>query len=83
VDPKSNTVMMNNPQGGELGGPWIVGFDPNGAANASNNTLVASNIITGLNSFQGTTGPLANNSPAFLAENLWNLYVRYTHVSCP
>jgi V8-like Glu-specific endopeptidase len=83
----SNIVELGNPQtAGATGGPWIVGLNPNGAANGTNNTLNATNIITGLNSFHWTSPsqPLPINGPAFLTYNVWNLYSDYTNkLSCP
>ncbi|MBZ5623916.1 MAG: hypothetical protein LAQ69_35210 [Acidobacteriia bacterium] len=82
----SNIVELGNPQtDGTGGGPWIVGFNPQGAPHATNNTINATNLITGLNSFKWTSPsqPLAINSPAFLAYNLWDLYTGYNKLPCP
>ena len=81
----TNIVALGNPQtGGSSGGPWIVGLDPGNAGNGSNNTINASNLITGLNSFHWTdpNQPLTMNGPAFLGYNLWNLYIAYSQLPC-
>ncbi len=81
----TNIVELGNPQtDGAGGGPWIVGLNPNGASNGTNNTLNANNIITGLNSFKWTdpNQPLAINGPAFLTYNVWNLYTGYSQLPC-
>jgi hypothetical protein len=81
----TNIVALGNPQtGGSSGGPWIVGLDPGNAGNGSNNTINASNLITGLNSFHWTdpNQPLTMNGPAFLGYNLWNLYTAYSQLPC-
>lgn len=82
----TNVVEIGNPQtDGSSGGPWIVGIDPGVAGNSTNNTIDGTNLITGLNSFKWTNPnlPLASNGPAFLAYNLWNLYLGYQQLSCP
>ncbi len=80
----SNIVELGNPQGdGSAGAPWLVGFDPNGAPNASNNSLRASNLITGLTSHSaGPNQPLATTGPAFLTYNVWNLFTSTKRPSC-
>jgi V8-like Glu-specific endopeptidase len=81
----TNIIALGNPQtGGSSGGPWIVGLDPGDAANGTNNTINATNLITGLNSFHWTdpNQPLAMNGPAFLGYNLWNLYTAYSQMPC-
>jgi hypothetical protein len=84
----NNVVEVGNPQSdGTSGGPWILGFDPNGATdpNPTNNIAPSyTNLINGVNSFKFTnpSQPLAINGPEFQTYNFWNLYTNYTHQTC-
>lgn len=62
-------------------GPWIVGLNPGAADDGGNNTVNASNLVTGLSAGRGSS-PLTMYGPAFLTYNVWNLYASYTQVPC-
>ena len=80
-------VEIGNPQtGGTSGGPWIIGFNPNDAANPMNidNSVAGQNYINGVNSFKWTDPnlPLSINGAEFNSNNFWQLYLNYSKATC-